>query len=71
LYLVDVTSLRKEKRPTRKQVNPTNIVPGGRDVTKEGEETHEEAGESPKEARYTGGQEPESRGFLKFLVKLC
>jgi hypothetical protein len=43
LYLVDVTSLRKEKRPTRKQVNHPNVVPGGHDVIKEGEETHQEA----------------------------
>ncbi len=49
-------------------MNPPNTVPGGRDVTKEGEETHEEAGESPKKAGHTGGQQPESRGFLKCLV---
>jgi hypothetical protein len=48
LYLVDMTSLRKEKRPTRKQVNAPDVVPGGRDVTKEGEETHEEASECPR-----------------------
>jgi hypothetical protein len=38
-----VTSLKKKKRPTRKQVYPPNVVPGGRDVTKEGEEAHKEA----------------------------